>query len=308
MIIDNTEIGRVEVRTLPLPEGLGSDVIGTYTYSGRVLVAVREPEKGKDWYRVFTVEDDGTGICELFSGEIPQKPGANGIRWMCYADNRRVLLGDYVLECCPDLDHCESSELIDVVFPPEISRIPRLFMRWSEPIIAPDNVHVCFSSLTAGNAFNFLGRLVRRENAYVMEDVSVISTIDSLIPDPQDRLLSAADPARRRGQAVRSRRSGHHPCGAGASETACRCSTVRRSPSLPIRWVMRKQRSFRPTRSMHVHVSALSPGRMLACSALFRSAASCDHGKYLNAVSVLLQGAFSPLDNIGPALINVERP
>ena len=182
MIIEKTEFGRVEVKTLPLPEGLGSD----YTFSGRVLVAVRQPEKGKDWYRAFTVEDDGTGICELFSGEIPQKPGANGIRWMCYADNRRVLLGDYVLECSPDLDRCESSELIDVIFPPEISKIPGIFMRWSEPIIAPDNVHVCFSSLTAGSAFNFLGRLERRENAYVMEDVSVISTIDSLIPDPQD--------------------------------------------------------------------------------------------------------------------------
>ena len=182
MIMENTEFGRVEVKTLPLPEGLGSDVIGTYTYSGRVLVAVRQPEKGRDWYRVFTVNDDGSDICELFSGEIPQKPGANGIRWMCFADNRRVLLGDYVLECSPDLDHCESSELIDVVFPPEISALPGLFMRWSEPIIAPDNEHVCFSSLTAGSAFNFLGRLVQGESAYVMEDVCVVSSVNSFEP------------------------------------------------------------------------------------------------------------------------------
>ena len=98
MKMEHTEFGRIEVFSVPLPESLGSDVTGTYTCSGRVLVAVHEPDKGKDWYRVFTIEDDGTGICELFSGEIPQKPGANGIRWMCYADNRRVLLGDYVLE------------------------------------------------------------------------------------------------------------------------------------------------------------------------------------------------------------------
>ena len=185
MIIDDTEFGRIEVRTLPLPEGLGSDVIGTYTYSGRVLAAVRIPEKGKDWYRVFTVEDDGTDICELFDGEIPQKKGANGIRWMCYADNKRVLLGDYVLECSPDLDRCTGSELIDVVFPEEISQIPGIFMRWSEPIIAPDNEHVCFSSLTGSGAFNFLGKLTRTDSAYVMEDVRVISTVNGLEPDPQ---------------------------------------------------------------------------------------------------------------------------
>ena len=159
MTIENTEFGRVEIKTVPLPEGLGSDVIGTYTYSGRVLVAVREPEKGKDWYRVFTVEDDGTGISEVFEGDIPQKRGANGIRWMCFADNRRILLGDYVIECEPDLDNCESSKLLEVIFPEEISKIPGLFMRWSEPIIAPDNEHVCFSSLTGSGAITSWGGL-----------------------------------------------------------------------------------------------------------------------------------------------------
>ena len=184
MKMEHTEFGRIEVFSVPLPESLGSDVTGTYTCSGRVLVAVREPDKGKDWYRVFTIEDNGTGICELFSGEIPQKPGANGIRWMCYEDNRRVLLGDYVLECSPDLDHCENSRLINVVFPAEISRIPGIFMRWSEPIIAPDNEHICFSSLTASGAFNFLGKLVRGENEYRIEDAVVVSTVHGYRPDP----------------------------------------------------------------------------------------------------------------------------
>lgn len=184
MIIDNTEFGRVEVTTVPLPENLGSDVSGTYTYSGRVLVSVRVPEKGKDWYRVFTVEDDGTGICEVFDGEIPQKRGANGIRWMCFADNRRVLLGDYVIECEPDLDRCERAKLLEIVFPEEIGRIPGLFMRWSEPIIAPDNEHVCFSSLTGTGAFNFLGKLVRRESDYEISDARIISTVGAFEPDP----------------------------------------------------------------------------------------------------------------------------
>ena len=85
-----------------------------------------------------------------------------------------------MLECTPDLDHCVSAELVDVVLPEEITAIPGLFMRWSEPIIAPDNEHICFSTLTGTGAYNFLGRLVRRENAYVVEDACMISTADDL--------------------------------------------------------------------------------------------------------------------------------
>lgn len=184
MIIENTEFGRVEVTDIPLPEGLDTNINGTYTFSGRVLVAVREPQKEKDWYRVFTMEEDGAGICLLYDGVIRQKKGANGIRWMCYADNRRILLGDYVLECMPDLDHCVSSKLVEVVLPEEVEKIPGVFMRWSEPLIAPDNEHICFSTLTGTGAYNFLGRLVRKENAYVVEDACIISTVNDIEPDP----------------------------------------------------------------------------------------------------------------------------
>lgn len=186
MIMETREFGRIEVTDIPLPEGIDSGVNGTYTSSGRVLVAVRKPEKDKDWYRVFTMEDDGTAVCEVFDGIIPQKKGANGIRWMCYADNRRILLGDYVLECAPDLDHCTSSRLVDVALPGEVASIPGVFMRWSEPIIAPDNEHICFSTLTGTGAYNFLGRLVRHEAAYVVEDACIISTVDDMEPDPEN--------------------------------------------------------------------------------------------------------------------------
>lgn len=186
MRMENKEFGRIEVTDIPLPEGIDSNVNGTYTFSGRVLAAVRKPEKGKDWYRVFTMEDDGTKVCGLFDGVIPQKKGANGIRWMCFADNKRILLGDYVLECVPDLDHCVSSKLVDVVLPEEVAAIPGVFMRWSEPIIAPDNEHICFSTLTGTGAYNVLGKLVRRESAYVVEDACIISTVNDIEPDPEN--------------------------------------------------------------------------------------------------------------------------
>ena len=171
---------------IPLPEGIDSNINGTYTFSGRVLVAERKPEKDEDWYRVFTMEDDGTAVCELFDGVIRKKKGANGIRWMCFADNKRILLGDYVLECTPDLDACTSSELVEVALPEEIARIPGVFMRWSEPIIAPDNEHICFSTLTGSGAFNFLGRLIRRESEYKVEDACLISSVNDIEPDPEN--------------------------------------------------------------------------------------------------------------------------
>ncbi|MBQ6550483.1 MAG: hypothetical protein IJL78_03655 [Lachnospiraceae bacterium] len=182
MIIEKTGFGPVEVTTIPLPEGLGPDVSGTYTYSGRVLVSVGMAEKGKDWYRVFTIDDDGTGLSEVFEGCIPKKPGANGIRWMCFTDNRRVWLGDYVLECTPDLDHCESAVLRDVVFPEVVGKIPGVFMRWSEPIVAPDMEHVCFTSLTGSGAFNFLGKFVVKDGTYYIEDACIVSSTGAVEP------------------------------------------------------------------------------------------------------------------------------
>ncbi|WP_455616967.1 hypothetical protein [Eisenbergiella sp.] len=183
MIIKNTEFGRVEITNIPLPCVGNVNINGTYTFSGRVLVAVRERQKGEDWYKVFTMEEDGTGVCQLFDGIIRNKKGANGIRWMCYSDNRRILLGDYVLECTPDLDSCTSSELVEVVFPEEIEKIPGLYMRWSEPLIAPDNEHICFSSLTRDGVYNFLGRLVRKNSRYVIEDICIINTVNDMEQD-----------------------------------------------------------------------------------------------------------------------------
>ena len=314
MIMENTEFGRVEVKTLPLPGGLGSDVIGTYTYSGRVLVAVRQPEKGRDWYRVFTVNDDGSDICELFSGEIPQKPGANGIRWMCFADNRRVLLGDYVLECSPDLDYCESSELIDVVFPPEISALPGLFMRWSEPIIAPDNEHVCFSSLTAGSAFNFLGRLVRGESAYVMEDVCVVSSVNSFEPDPAAPGFYRQK-TQRGGEVKQFVRGGRGITLAGGGKSISEsCLQMLDSEDV----------SFITDTPGYEETAILSPNEVYAVCMSPRFSPRTDagvlgvvplsgdlatRGKYLN---VLYQYAIAGVrshrsGNIGPALIDVER-
>jgi hypothetical protein len=100
MLIHDKNLGHIKLQDIPVPDG-AYDFFGTYTYSGRVLVSyhsVNDP-KEEDWYNVITINDDGSGLREIFSGVIPKIPGANGIRWMCFSDNKRILLGDYVLEC-----------------------------------------------------------------------------------------------------------------------------------------------------------------------------------------------------------------
>lgn len=144
------EFGNITVRTLPCPE-VTDDYFGTYTASGRVLVSYQDTEK-KDYYIVKSMNDDGSEVQEIFEGEIPQKKTANGIRWMCFPDNKRILLGDYVMECEPNLDFCEKSVLVPVEYPGEIWNIRGLYMHWSEIVIAPDNQGISWTTLTMGGA------------------------------------------------------------------------------------------------------------------------------------------------------------
>ncbi|WP_455620045.1 hypothetical protein [Eisenbergiella sp.] len=189
MIIQNEEFGRIEVRDIPISEGDFSeteDFYGTYTWSGRVLVSgnISAITGEKDWYHVITVQDDGTDRREVFKGQIPQLEGANGIRWMCCPDNKRILLGDYVLECEPDIDRCESARLVQLVYPAQLAEAQGIFCRWSEIIIAPDNEHMCWTTLTMTGAVNYLGRLVKKQDCYVLEDVCIVSTTKDSMPDP----------------------------------------------------------------------------------------------------------------------------
>ena len=179
-MIQNTEFGRIELTTIPTPADW-ADVDGTYTPSGRVLVNYRT---AKNDFNVVTMNDDGTGIVPVFEGEIPQKRTANGIRWMCFSDNKRVLLGDYVLEVTPNLDHAEEACLLPVTFPEVLMTYPQMFRHWSEIIIAPDCRHMAWTMLTFTGASCFIGSLVRYEDHYVIEDARCISSKGAYVADP----------------------------------------------------------------------------------------------------------------------------
>lgn len=183
MTIQDKTLGRIEVFDVPMPDGV-CDINGTYTPSGRVLVADRT-RPDADHYRLFTLNDDGTDVKRVFEGEIPQKKTANGIRYMCYADNRRVLLGDYVLECDKSLDEDGQAALIPVRWPDALEHYPAVFRHWSEIIISPDMEHMVWTMLTYTGADNFIGRLVRHGAEYVIEDVYCISSRSMYAADPE---------------------------------------------------------------------------------------------------------------------------
>jgi hypothetical protein len=179
IIEDHNGLGRVEVTTLPLPEFI-YDLSATYTYSGKVLVSYQKAgdPQDKEYRRIAVVNDDGSQFRDIFTGPIPQHKKANGIRYMPFADNQRILLGDYVLECAPNIDTCERAELVPVIYPWQYEQDPRTMNHWSEIIIAPDNEHMAWTILrTDIGAAVGLGILKRKPEGYFIEDAQIISSI-----------------------------------------------------------------------------------------------------------------------------------
>lgn len=177
-------VGQVEVTTLHLPVP-AVDLTATFTFSGKVLASFKETDRSPDHWHLGIANADGTGYREIFSGPIPKHPKANGIRFMPFSDNKRILLGDYVLECQPDLDDCERADLIPIRYPWDAEQDPRTLNHWSEIIIAPDNEHMAWTLLrTDIGAAVGLGVLQREAGGYVLEQPQIVSTIALVEKDP----------------------------------------------------------------------------------------------------------------------------
>jgi hypothetical protein len=172
-------LGRMNITTLLLPPNVTASS-ATYLTSGQVLVTYSTPSdpEGTSYFNIAVMNDDGSAFRNIFSGDIPQHPKANGIRFMPFRDNIRVHLGDYILECPPSLDLCTSAQIIPVDYPWDLEDDPLVMNHWSEIIIAPDNVHVAWTILrTDIGAAAGLGSLHRTSTRYSIEKAQVISTI-----------------------------------------------------------------------------------------------------------------------------------
>lgn len=186
MIVTDERLGRIEVATLPLPE-YARVAVATYTFAGNVMLFYRTDSDPKEdgYVHLAVVNDDGSDFRTVFSGVVKLHPKANGLRIMPFWDNRRALMGDYVIECHPDIARCESVEFVPIEYPWDVDNDPRTTHRWSEIIIAPDNEHMSWTMLrTDVGAMNGLGVLKRRGDRYVIEKPQIISSIAFFKPDP----------------------------------------------------------------------------------------------------------------------------
>ncbi|WP_139991492.1 hypothetical protein [Paenibacillus paridis] len=182
----DASIGRVVVSSVPMPDDVIL-LIGTYIYSGKVLVSYKTKKDihTTDFYNLAVLNDDGTDFRVIFSGVIPQKPKANGIRYMPYQDHTRVLLGDYVLECTPDIDTCTNATLVPIAYPSILEEDERTTHHWSEIIIAPDNKHISWTILRSDlGAAVAIGVLERKTDHYAIENAQLINNIHSFEHDP----------------------------------------------------------------------------------------------------------------------------
>lgn len=182
--IQDKHFGKITISTLNLPDYVLSPS-GTYLPTGQVLVDYRhEEDNEKDFLRLAVVNDDGSDFTEIYAGVIPEHEKANGIRFMPYPDGRRVLLGDYVLECVPDIKHCKKASVLKVDYPWGLQADSRIFKSWSEIIISQDMKHICWTTLlTSGGASVSIGELNRREDRYVIENAVVISSGPAYLED-----------------------------------------------------------------------------------------------------------------------------
>jgi hypothetical protein len=175
------------VRTLPLDSGLALNS-ATYTPSGKVLVSYRPIGSSDERDLTLVVmDDDGRNARTIFRQRVPDRPKDNGVRFMTFPDNKRVFLGDFVLECAPSLDDCDTTALVSVQYPREVADGDHIAHRWSEMIVAPDNRHVAWTTLLTNYvaAPVLTGELQRTGTGYVIVNPHIVSTSDPFGPDPR---------------------------------------------------------------------------------------------------------------------------
>lgn len=180
-----SSIGRYQVSTIPLEKDV-VPVSATYTPSGKVLLSYRTPdETDRRKISLAVMDDDGGDMRTIFSRALPVREKDNGIRYMVFDDNRRIFLGDFIIECAPSIDACDKATLLPVQYPREVASGDHVSHRWSEIIVAPDNRHVAWTTLLSNySALVFTGELRREGAAYKIVKPRIVSTLDPFGKDP----------------------------------------------------------------------------------------------------------------------------
>lgn len=167
------------ISTIPIPQNIKNIEHPIYTPNNKIVFSYDDATTNESYIAV--MDDDGKNFHNIYQGKIPVLPKANGVRIMPFADNKRLLLGDHVVETEPDLDNADikKTKLLLINYPDMGSLY--VLNRWSEIIIAPDNIHMAWTTLAAfggsGTSVNFMGRLEKNAtgDGYNINKATIIS-------------------------------------------------------------------------------------------------------------------------------------
>lgn len=208
---EDAPIPPFKLETIKLPDHVKSPLYPHYTASGSIVFQYNNSLDNKIYVAV--INDDGTNFHNIYNGEIkPFYPNTNGIRLMPFKDNKRILLGDGILECDPNIDEVTNpdtqTKIVPIEYPSEVVNMKGAFLLWSEIIISPDNIHMGWTTLSMSGSTAFISRLEKQtktsnqqnflnpiidisknkqtatDEKYIMKNVQIISDIYFAAEDP----------------------------------------------------------------------------------------------------------------------------
>lgn len=160
---DNTDYKPFKIDILELPKAIIYKDVAMYTPIGHVIfVYKKESDEDENKLYIGDMNDDGTNLKEIGRGIWEAYYKSKGIRLIPFDDNKRVLTGDYILECTPNIDECTSSKLLPIIYPQKLLKMPEIFLVWSEVIISQDLEHISWSTISSNlQDFNFIEKLIK---------------------------------------------------------------------------------------------------------------------------------------------------
>ena len=182
------------INTVKIPEGITYDSHAIFSRAGKILLTYTIEDDDKTYIGV--MDEDGSNLQNLWAGEWKSLYQSNGIRLMPFEDNKKILTGDYILECFPNIDQCLSSKLYPVIYPDEAVNLPGVYFVWSEIIVSPDE-HIAWSTLSSiYENVNFLAKLVRNDDNFTMEKIQIISTLGLIEYEDEEKKILKKVPIR----------------------------------------------------------------------------------------------------------------
>jgi len=167
------KIGRVNIFTLPVPEGVNPRS-AAFTQSGKIVLRYSNGA-------LATMNVDGSDFREFYAG------GEGDGDHLLFADGKRIHQGETIVECTKVFEECDDAKVVDIKFPDTYDGDPRVRNLAQEALIAPDNKTMAWMMLMSDfSAIVMTGTLERRADDYELVDNRIIGTMEPFPADPDN--------------------------------------------------------------------------------------------------------------------------